>query len=410
MATYAEAASVVNPGDTDVVMSGGEGDQESRRSMSGNSSMAPPQKVPSGLVLKRTKAPKETGSRPDGAVPVPVPTGAKPPSTPTFNWLVEKEDEVLAKAKAAERKKAQKQKKKAAAAPAPLGVGGKRPHSDSPIKPDVSKRRSPSDLREESPSGSLQGLPERRRKSQAEMTGAEKSLDNQERRMMKKLNRKASEASLEPPPAQRAAGVKKPSAKALDNEATNHYSLDTMQYMDGLTVWVNHPTLNHPNPFEVADAVVAAVTQKHSASEVPSIVLTSVTSGGKAATVLRTSTEAVRRLFTEHHISAFMVDGQTKHHLQVQAYRGGGNTIFFLSDARIHAESDTKIVAAVRNTYPGEDFQVWQCAKGNTRSDCFFIMFEAAPARYHKQVPLELNKMGGGVPGQYGAGGPQWEV
>lgn len=75
--------------------------------------------------------------------------------------------------------------------------------------------------------------------------------------------------------------------------------------MDGLTVWVNHPTLNHPNPFEVADAVVAAVAQKYSASEVPSITLTSVTSGGKAATVLRTSTEAVRKLFTEHHVSAF---------------------------------------------------------------------------------------------------------
>lgn len=103
-----------------------------------------------------------------------------------------------------------------------------------------------------------------------------------------------------------------------------------------------------------------------------------------------------RRLFTEHHISASLVDGQTKHHLQIQAYRGGGNTTFFLSGTRIHPESGAGIVAAVQSTYPGAEFQVWQCAKGNVRADCFFIKFLVAPARLHKQVPLEPNKLGGG--------------
>lgn len=50
-------------------------------------------------------------------------------------------------------------------------------------------------------------------------------------------------------------------------------------------------------------------------------------------------------------------------------------------------------------------------AKDNTdRADCFFIKFQVAPARLHKQVPLEPNKLRGGVPGQHGAGGPQWEM
>ena len=35
--------------------------------------------------------------------------------------------------------------------------------------------------------------------------------------------------------------------------------------MDGLTVWVNHPTLENANPFEVADVVTAAVQAKHAA-------------------------------------------------------------------------------------------------------------------------------------------------
>lgn len=219
MATYAGAASAVSPGDTDSVMSGGEGDQGNRRSESRNSSLAPPPKVfNSPIVLKRTKASKATGFRPDGAVPVSIATSAEP-STPSFNWADDKETEVQRKAKSAERKKAQKQKD--AAVPAPPGVGGKRPHSDSPIKPDLPKRTA-SNLREESRSGSPQGPPEstRRRKNRLEMT-KERALNNQGSRM-KKLSRDAAKASLEPSPAQHAAGTKKPpSAVALGDESTS---------------------------------------------------------------------------------------------------------------------------------------------------------------------------------------------
>lgn len=88
--------------------------------------------------------------------------------------------------------------------------------------------------------------------------------------------------------------------------------------------------------------------------------------------MLRTSTEVVRRLFTEHHISASLIDGRTKHHLQIQAYRRGENMTFFFSDNKIYSESGAWIVAAVQSPYPDAEFQVWQCAKENVRADCFY--------------------------------------
>ncbi|MCJ1267243.1 hypothetical protein MMC22_007128 [Lobaria immixta] len=54
--------------------------------------------------------------------------------------------------------------------------------------------------------------------------------------------------------------------------------------MDGLTVWVNHKSLEAPNIFGVCEAVLKAVQAKHTDA---SLVLNSVTPGGKHATVIR---------------------------------------------------------------------------------------------------------------------------
>lgn len=157
--------------------------------------------------------------------------------------------------------------------------------------------------------------------------------------------------------------------------------------MDGLTVWVNHKSLEAPNVFDVCEAVLKAVQAKHPDA---SLVLNSVTPRGKHATVIRCATEAVRRLFTDHHVGAnFQVDNTT-HHLQIQAYRGGENRFFFLSGCKIYPESPTLVARAIESTYGTAEFSPFQCVgRGGIKADCFFVKFDTPPAQLVKKVALE---------------------
>lgn len=78
---------------------------------------------------------------------------------------------------------------------------------------------------------------------------------------------------------------------------------------------------------------------------------TKINAGGPRATAILVETEEVRKLSTDFHISArlSMEDGMS-HHLQIQAYRCGGNTLFFLSGWRIQVESLDAVIDAGKLT------------------------------------------------------------
>ena len=104
-----------------------------------------------------------------------------------------------------------------------------------------------------------------------------------------------------------------------------------------------------------------------------------LTDGGPKATIIRVATEAIRRLFTDHHIGAkVQVDGA----LQIQAYRGAGNRCFFLSNCKIFSESPGIIVSAIKSAYRTADFTLWQCTNSAKviKRDAFFIQFCKPPA------------------------------
>lgn len=170
--------------------------------------------------------------------------------------------------------------------------------------------------------------------------------------------------------------------------------LDTSAYMDGLTVWINHSTLQSPNPFEVCEAVLAVAQAKHPNA---SLLINSVSNGGKHATIIRCATEPVRRLFTDHHLGATLQVDDTNHHLQIQSYRGGGNRLFFLSGCKIHTEAPMLVARAIKAAYKGLEFELFQCVWHGIKADCFFVQFGASPAKLTKEIPLELEKLGGGL-------------
>lgn len=120
--------------------------------------------------------------------------------------------------------------------------------------------------------------------------------------------------------------------------------------MNELTVWVNHPSLENSNPFEIADAVIKAAKEAHKKSN-PALTIISATSEGP---------KAIRRLFTDHHVSARYKHNEKTHHLQIQAYRSERNTIFPLSNCKIFSEQPNNVAAAVATTYDAKGFSICQ--------------------------------------------------
>jgi hypothetical protein len=227
------------------------------------------------------------------------------------------------------------------------------------------------------------------------MTEEEKRADNIRVRDSRKEHKlavrgKSVEKSSEPKSAPRQASAPKGASGESRKPA-----LDNAQYMDGLTVWVNHPSIENPNPFDVMEAVMEAVKKAHASSN-PFLQLTLVSSGGPKATVLRCATEVIRKLITDHHISAKLVVGETTHHLQVMPFRGGGNTTFYLAETKIYSENPNGVGDAVARAYGTRDFDLFQCCKGFVRTDGFFVRFKNPPAKLVKEIPLDPTKLDGG--------------
>lgn len=78
-------------------------------------------------------------------------------------------------------------------------------------------------------------------------------------------------------------------------------------------------------------------------------------------------------------------------------YRGGGNTIFFVSNARYFGEQPRIVIDAFISIYGTRDFQIWQCGEGFMRHDSFFVRFKDPLAKLIEELLLEPKKIDGGV-------------
>ena len=160
---------------------------------------------------------------------------------------------------------------------------------------------------------------------------------------------------------------------------------------DGNSVWVNHPTLENPSPFHVAEAVVAGVAQCHPAGT--DLTLVGCQSMGEKATLLRTSSEAVRRNFTDVKVNVVMTSKGLRHGLQVQAYKGGGNRHFHLERVGLPSAGNTAlVVGCLKHHYPGMLFSLRRCARGTLLGEQFFVIFKEPPAKLVKDIAMEPDK------------------
>ena len=157
--------------------------------------------------------------------------------------------------------------------------------------------------------------------------------------------------------------------------------------MDGLTVWVNHPTISNPDLETIFDAVFEAVQARH---EGAALQTNHLPNAGPKATIIWCATEAIRRLFTDYHIGANVTIEGTTHHLQIMGYRGGGNKVFILANCKIFAESLNVVARAVQAAYETEHFTMFQCTsrKQTLKPDHFFIDFATPPIRALWQLGL----------------------
>lgn len=217
-----------------------------------------------------------------------------------------------------------------------------------------------------------------------------KEISKKATRKLEKLAKRAKKA---------AKGGKPDTTPPSDDEAEKNKeierSLDSSQLMDGLTVWVNHPTLAFPPKLLVAQAVQEAVIEHHqsqsSVTFMQSLEVDSVLSANAKSTVLRVISEHTRKLFTDHRISARLVVDKMSHPLHIQSYREGGNTFFFLSGSG-QSSMGHVLVEALQRVYPGNDFALDRCCLGSIKSDDFFVSFVSPLSKLARKIWLDETK------------------
>lgn len=126
-------------------------------------------------------------------------------------------------------------------------------------------------------------------------------------------------------------------------------------------MWVNHPALSS----EGNDLVYALVGRKvkeaaRTAFPAASIEFTNVNRAVWHATVIRTASEAIRKQVTESRLSAKLEFKNVTHHLQIQPYKGGGNTYFTIAALGPYAGNPSLAVKAVERAYATTKFGCWQ--------------------------------------------------
>lgn len=168
---------------------------------------------------------------------------------------------------------------------------------------------------------------------------------------------------------------------------------------DGLTVWVNHPTLTHEPKMNYATRVgreVKLVAEAAFKEEV--INFTSVFKQGSNSTAIKVGTERLRKLLTDSRLSAKLTIETKVHHLQIQSYKGGGNVYFTISSLGPFSETPMLVVRAVERTYKTDAFQCWQFFDrvADFKHDVFIVEFRVPPAKLHKELFLHPEQLNGG--------------
>lgn len=128
------------------------------------------------------------------------------------------------------------------------------------------------------------------------------------------------------------------------------------------------------------------------------IELTNVNRAGKYATVIRCGSEAIRKLVTDHRLSAKLEFKGKTHHLQIQPYKGGGNRYFTVAPLGPFSGNPSLAVAAIEKAYATSNFGCWQYydAEADFKHEILFVQFLEPPKVLVKELELLPGEPKGG--------------
>lgn len=109
---------------------------------------------------------------------------------------------------------------------------------------------------------------------------------------------------------------------------------------DGLTVWVNHPTVTHKAKMNYSTRVGRKVKLVTEAAFKEVISFTSVFKQGSNSTTIKVGMERLRKLLTDSRLSAKLIVEAKVYHLQIQSYKGRGNVYFTISSLGPFSDSN----------------------------------------------------------------------
>lgn len=150
-------------------------------------------------------------------------------------------------------------------------------------------------------------------------------------------------------------------------------------------MWVNHPLLSLEGNNLVYVLVGRRVKEAARTAYPESIIeYTNVNRVGWHATVIRTASEAIRKLVTDSRLSAKLEFKNATHHLQIQPYEGGGNTYFTISPSGPYAGNPS--LKAIENVYFTTKFGCWKFydGEGDFKHEILLVRFQEAPRELTK--------------------------
>lgn len=119
---------------------------------------------------------------------------------------------------------------------------------------------------------------------------------------------------------------------------------------------------------------------------------------GWHATAIRTGSEAMRKLVTDNRLSAKLEFKNVMHHLQIQPYKGGGNTYLTIAPLGPFAGNPSLAVKAIERVYGTSKFGCFQYydAVGDFRYETLLVRFLEAPRELVKELSLHPDLPDGG--------------
>lgn len=128
------------------------------------------------------------------------------------------------------------------------------------------------------------------------------------------------------------------------------------------------------------------------------IEFTNVNWVGWHAFVIGTASEAIRKLVTDSRLSAKLEFNNATHHLQIQPYKGGGNTYFTISPLGPYAGNPSLAVKAIEKVYSTTKFGCWKFydEEGDFKHEILLVQFQEALRELTKELSLLPDQPDGG--------------